>query len=89
MVKTIFLDRDGVINRDSPEYIRSRSEFEFLPTSLEAIRLLSQNNYQIIVITNQSAVARGMISVEELHAIHRMMYETVRRYGGEIQEVFC
>lgn len=87
-MKTIFLDRDGVINRDSPEYIKSRSEFEFLPTSLDAIRLLNQNGYLIIVITNQSAIVRGMISSEELLAIHRMMCETVKHYGGEIREVF-
>ena len=87
-MKTVFLDRDGVINRDSPEYIKNRSEFEFLPASLDAIRLLSQNSYRIIVITNQSAVARKMISSEELHAIHRMMCEIVKNCGGEIREIF-
>ncbi len=87
-MKTVFLDRDGVINRDSSEYIKSRSEFEFLPESLDAIRLLSQNSHRVIVITNQSAVARNMISIEELHAIHRMMCEIISHHGGNIQDIF-
>lgn len=87
-MKTVFLDRDGVINRDSPEYIKSRSEFEFLPASLDAIRLLSQNGCRIIVISNQSAVARNMISIEELHEIHRMMCEIISYHGGNIQDIF-
>jgi len=86
--KVIFLDRDGVINRDSPNYIKSRAEFEFLPGSLEAIRMLTENGYTIIVITNQSAVARKLISPEELNAIHEMMRGTVKKHGGRITDIF-
>ncbi|HAO22784.1 MAG: D-glycero-beta-D-manno-heptose-1,7-bisphosphate 7-phosphatase [Desulfobacteraceae bacterium IS3] len=86
--KVIFSDRDGVINRDSPNYIKSRAEFEFLPGSLEAIRLLTECGYTIIVITNQSAVARKLTTPEELNAIHAMMCKTVKKHGGRITDIF-
>lgn len=86
--KVVFLDRDGVINRDSPEYIKCYEEFEFLPTSLEAIKILTQNNYLIIVITNQSSIARRKTSLQEVLAIHQIMLESVRNYGGNITDIF-
>jgi D-glycero-D-manno-heptose 1,7-bisphosphate phosphatase len=88
--RVVFLDRDGVINRDSPDYIKSRAEFEFLPGSLEAIRQLSEAGYRPIVVSNQSAVNRGLISINELEAIHRMLAEAVRRAGGRIDDIlYC
>lgn len=86
--KVVFSDRDGVINRDSPNYIKSRSEFEFLPGSLEAIRMLAEHGYTLIVITNQSAVARGLITLNELNAIHEMMRRTIEEYGGKLRDIF-
>jgi D-glycero-D-manno-heptose 1,7-bisphosphate phosphatase len=86
--KVVFLDRDGVINRDSPEYIKSWSEFEFLPGSLEAIRQLTAKGFAIIVITNQSAVNRHLISKNELDHMHRLMEEIVRSHGGRIDDIF-
>ena len=71
--KVVFLDRDGVINRDSAEYIKSREEFEFLPGSIAALVRLREVGYDVIVITNQSAVNRGMITLEALDEMHRMM----------------
>ncbi len=56
----VFLDRDGVINKDSPDYVKSWSEFEFLPGNLDSIRLLTEKNYQVVVITNQSIINRKM-----------------------------
>jgi D-glycero-D-manno-heptose 1,7-bisphosphate phosphatase len=61
-LQAVFLDRDGVINRDSPEYIKSWAEFEFLPGSRRAIARLTRAGIPVIVVTNQSAVGRGMIS---------------------------
>ena len=61
---TIFLDRDGVINRDSPDYIKNWGEFEFLPGSLEALVLLHRHEFRVIVITNQSIINRGMVPPE-------------------------
>ena len=86
--KAVFLDRDGTINRDSHNYIKSREEFEFLPASLDAIRNLTRNGFVNFVITNQSAVPRNLISTDELESVHNIMIETVLRNGGEIREVF-
>ena len=86
--KVVFLDRDGTINRDSPDYIKSREAFEFLPGSLEAIKNLTHHGFVIIVVTNQSAVPRKLISLEELEFVHNMMAQTVALNGGEIKDVF-
>ena len=86
--KVVFLDRDGVINRDSPDYIKSWSEFEFLPGSLEAIRQLTSNGFAIIIITNQSAINRSLISKKNLEQIHRMMDKNIRTHGGRIDDIF-
>jgi D-glycero-D-manno-heptose 1,7-bisphosphate phosphatase len=84
----VFLDRDGVINRDSPDYIKSWSEFEFLPGSLEALKKLTVNGFAVIVITNQSVIQRTMVSLRELEHIHDMMKKAVRSNGGEIKDIF-
>jgi D-glycero-D-manno-heptose 1,7-bisphosphate phosphatase len=84
----IFLDRDGVINKDSPDYVKSWSEFEFLPGSLDAIRLLTEKNYSVVVITNQSIINRKMASFNDLEFIHSMMKKAVREGGGDIKDIF-
>ena len=84
----VFLDRDGVINHDSPAYIKSLAEFEFLPRSLSAIQKLAQSNIKTIVITNQSALHRGLVSQETLDAIHTAMTTEVRNQGGRIHDIF-
>ena len=86
--KFVFLDRDGVINHDSPDYIKSWEEFEFLPGSVEAIRHLTKNGFTIIIITNQSAISRKMISAKELDHIHLRMREACRAHGGNIRDIF-
>ena len=86
--KVVFLDRDGVINRDSPDYIKSWAEFEFLPGSIDAIRRLSASGFTIIVITNQSAINRGMVPVRELEHMHKRMRQAVAEGGGEIRDIF-
>ena len=86
--KVVFLDRDGTINRDSPDYIKSREEFEFLPGSLEAIKNLTLNGFDNFVITNQSAVPRKLMTLKELEAVHHMMVDAVARSGGEIKDIF-
>jgi D-glycero-D-manno-heptose 1,7-bisphosphate phosphatase len=86
--KVVFLDRDGVINRDSPNYIKSWSEFEFLPGSLEAITLLTLNEFATIVITNQSVINRKMVSIKELDYMHTMMKKAVISNGGQITDIF-
>jgi D-glycero-D-manno-heptose 1,7-bisphosphate phosphatase len=86
--KVVFLDRDGVINRDSPNYIKSWSEFEFLPGSLEALKKLTMNGFVVMVITNQSVIHRKMISLKALEHIHEMMKKTVLSRGGDIRDIF-
>jgi D-glycero-D-manno-heptose 1,7-bisphosphate phosphatase len=88
MKNVVFLDRDGVINRDSPDYIKSWSEFEFLPGSLKALKLLTLNGFPVIIITNQSVIHRKMVSKEDLDYIHDMMKKAVQSDGGEIKDIF-
>lgn len=87
-MKVIFLDRDGVINKERPDYVKGWSEFEFLPGSLEAMKLLTLNGYCIIVITNQSAVNRKMITDAELQEIHDKMTADLAARGGNIEAIY-
>ena len=84
----VFIDRDGVINKDSPDYIKSWSEFVFLPGSIDAIKLLTLNEFAVIVITNQSVINRNMVSLDGLEYINSMMKSAVKAGGGEIKDIF-
>ena len=86
--KVVFLDRDGTINQDSADYIKGWSEFVFLPRSIEAVRDLTAAGFIIIVITNQSAIPRKLISPQELENIHSKMKAAVKLQGGEISDIF-
>jgi D-glycero-D-manno-heptose 1,7-bisphosphate phosphatase len=86
--KVVFLDRDGVINRDSPDYITNLPEFEFLPGSLEGLRRLAETGFTCIVVTNQTAPARGLMATETLAAIHDRMLADVEAAGGRILDIF-
>lgn len=86
--KVIFLDRDGVINHDSPDYIKGWSEFNFISRSVEAIRDLTRNGFTTIVITNQSAIPRKLISVQELEYVHSRMKAAIESEGGKIKDIF-
>ena len=85
---TVFLDRDGVINHDSDAYIKHPDEFHFISKSPDAIALLNAKGFQVILITNQSAVGRGMISVRTLDAILKKMTRGVEQAGGRIKDIF-
>jgi len=84
----LFLDRDGVINSDRPDYVRSWAGFEFLPGVLEALRILAARPHPVIVVSNQSAIGRGLVSRETVEGIHASMREAVRRSGGRIDAVY-
>ncbi|MBU0743873.1 MAG: D-glycero-beta-D-manno-heptose 1,7-bisphosphate 7-phosphatase [Gammaproteobacteria bacterium] len=88
MIKLIILDRDGVINEDSPSYIRSPKEWGAIPGSLEAIAKLNRGGYKVAVATNQSGIARGYYSLETLDAIHQKMLDETKAAGGEIAKIF-
>ncbi len=86
----IFLDRDGVINADSPDYIKSWDEFNFLPGTLQALASLTRAGYRLIVITNQSMIGRGMVPLDVLEDMHRRMKLAVEQAGGAIYDIiFC
>ena len=82
--KHIILDRDGVINKDTTDYIRTPDEWIPLPRSLEAIKLLTENNFHITVISNQSGINRGIISFENFIAINNKMHQEITDSGGKI-----
>ena len=84
----IFLDRDGVISRDSPDYIKSWSEFHFISRSLDALRDLTSGGFAIIVITNQSAITRKLITARELEHVHSKMKDVIESKGGKILDIF-
>ena len=89
-IKLVILDRDGVINADGDPIIKSPDDWQPLPGSLEAIARLTQAGYHIAVVTNQSGIARNILSLETLHAIHQRMHEAVREAGGHIDVLgFC
>ncbi|MDJ0884057.1 MAG: D-glycero-beta-D-manno-heptose 1,7-bisphosphate 7-phosphatase [Desulfobacterales bacterium] len=86
-LQAVFLDRDGVINRDSPDYVTAWEDFEFLPGSLSAIAALSAAAIDVIIVTNQSALARGLMTPNTLADIHRRLTSAVAERGGRIRAI--
>lgn len=84
----IILDRDGVINFDSEEYIKSPEEWHPIPGSLEAIAKFNRAGYRVIIATNQSGVARGFYDISTLMKIHEKLLKCVEEAGGRIEEIF-
>ncbi len=84
----IILDRDGVINFESKDYIKTPEEWLPIPGSLQAIALLSQAGYTIAVATNQSGVGRGFYTEADLALIHQKMLDSVKALGGKVDKVF-
>jgi len=84
----IILDRDGVINEDRDDYVKSVDEWVPLPGSLEAIALLNQAGYQIAIATNQSGLSRGYFTINDLHAMHSKMGQLLKPLGGHIDSIF-
>src|SRR5512138_572861 len=82
------VDRDGVINEDSDEYIKSVAEWRPIAGSLEAIAALTRGGYRVAVVTNQSGVGRGLFDEATLAAIHRHMRAAVRAAGGELAGIY-
>ena len=87
-MKLIILDRDGVINHDSDQFIKTPEEWKPLPGSLEAIARLCQAGYRVVVATNQSGVGRGLFDMPTLNAIHEKMHKACAQAGGRIDAVF-
>ncbi len=87
-MKLVILDRDGTINHDSDEYIKSPAEWRPIPGSLEAIARLTQAGYRVAVATNQSGIARGLFDTSTLIAIHDTLQRAAHQAGGRIDAFF-
>ncbi|MGR9073605.1 MAG: D-glycero-beta-D-manno-heptose 1,7-bisphosphate 7-phosphatase [Gammaproteobacteria bacterium] len=86
--KYVLLDRDGVINQDSDDYIKSPEEWNPIEGSLEAIALLNRHGYKVVVVTNQSGLRRGLFNRETLDRIHAKMRAMVASKGGAIEAIY-
>jgi D-glycero-D-manno-heptose 1,7-bisphosphate phosphatase len=87
-MKLVILDRDGTINQDSDQYIKSPLEWLPIPGSLEAIARLTQGGWRCVVATNQSGLSRGLFDMSTLNAIHAEMHRAVGQAGGRIDAIF-
>jgi D-glycero-D-manno-heptose 1,7-bisphosphate phosphatase len=88
--RLLVLDRDGVINEDSDQYVKSPSEWLPIPGSLEAIARLCHGGYRICVVTNQSGLARGLFGLEQLNGMHRRLRDLLAKLGGQVEMIaFC
>lgn len=88
VTKAVFLDRDGIICKDRDDYVKSWDEFVWIPGARKALKRLSGNYRMVIVITNQSAVGRGLVSRLSVEDIHQRMMRGVHQAGGRIEKVY-
>ena len=87
-MKLVILDRDGVINHDSDQYIKSPEEWKPIPGSLTAIARLNQAGYRVVVATNQSGIGRGLFETDTMIAIHDKMSKALAQVGGHVDAIF-
>ncbi|MDP2828427.1 MAG: D-glycero-beta-D-manno-heptose 1,7-bisphosphate 7-phosphatase [Sulfuricellaceae bacterium] len=87
-MKLIILDRDGVINFDSDQFIKAPDEWKPIPGSLEAIARLNQAGYRVALATNQSGIGRGLFDMTTLNAIHDKMTRALAQVGGRLDAIF-
>lgn len=87
-LKVVFLDRDGVINRNRDDYVKTIDEFEFLPGALEGLVKLKEAGCKVVIVSNQAGVGRGLISQDELERITNTMLTKIELNGGEIAGVY-
>jgi histidinol-phosphate phosphatase family protein len=84
----IFLDRDGVINEDREDYIKSWEEFRFIKGVRQALKKIHQAGIPVVIITNQSVIGRGLVTEGDLSAIHNRMVKAVQKSGGRITKIY-
>jgi D-glycero-D-manno-heptose 1,7-bisphosphate phosphatase len=86
----VFLDRDGVINENRPDHVKSWTEFQFLPGAPEAIARLTRSRVQVFVITNQAIINRQLVPVSVLEDVHHRMLRAIEAHGGRIADIaYC
>lgn len=88
MNKALFLDRDGVLNRERGDYTYTIEDFEVLPDVVEALSLARQKGYMLIVISNQGGVAKGIFTAERVEQLHDMLTERLAKEGVELDEIY-
>lgn len=89
-MKTIFIDRDGVINQNRTDHVKNWNEFEFIPDSIQGLVELSRAGFRLVVITNQAVINRGVVSRETVESINQQMMDIVRQHGGFITaSLYC
>ena len=87
-MKLVILDRDGVINQDSDQFIKNTTEWKPIPGSLEAIARLNHAGYRVVIASNQSGIGRGLLDMGALNAINDKMYRVLAQVGGRIDALF-
>ena len=87
-MSAIFLDRDGVINENRSDYIKSWSEFHFIAGSKEAVAMLTMAGHRVIICTNQAVVAKDIITIDTVENIHRHMVMEIAEAGGMVERVY-
>ena len=87
-MKLVILDRDGVINQDSADFIKNPNEWIPIPDSLESIARLNQHGFSVIIATNQSGIGRGLFDIETMNAINKKMLDLLAQVGGHIDAIF-
>jgi D-glycero-D-manno-heptose 1,7-bisphosphate phosphatase len=87
-MKLVILDRDGTINEASDDYVKSPDEWLPLPGVLEAIARLNHAGYQVVVVSNQSGLGRGLFDMAQVNAMHAKMHKLLAAAGGKVDAVF-
>ena len=86
---TLFLDRDGVINKKlDGDYVKTIDEFEFLPYALEAIKLFSSHFHRVVIVTNQQGISKRLMTEDDLHKVHQHLLQEVQNFGGRIDAIY-
>jgi D-glycero-D-manno-heptose 1,7-bisphosphate phosphatase len=88
MLPAIFIDRDGVICHNRADYVKRWDEFVFLPGALEALARLARSPFVIVIITNQSGINRGKVTLEAVEDIHRRMLRAIEQAGGRVDAIY-
>lgn len=88
MRPAIFIDRDGVICHNRADYVKRWDEFAFLPGALEALARLASSDFALVIVTNQSGIGRGRVTLEAVEDIHRRMLRAIEQAGGRVDAIY-
>jgi len=88
MHPAIFLDRDGVLIENRSDYVRDWSQVKIIPEAIHALSLTQARNYKIVIVTNQSAIGRGLVRPEKANEINRQLVNLIQHHGGQVDGVY-